>query len=112
DLQVVGSSATPVRKAFALENDLIGDGIDDAYAAGDTVKYIVCPAGTEIYAFLDGGENVSKGDALIPSGDGSLLAFIESTHEAGIIVAYALEAVNISAQSAGGTQARIRVEAA
>ena len=112
DLQVHSTAGGPARKAFALENDLVGKAVGDAYAAGETTQYGVFQAGSEIYAFLDGGENVSIGDPLVSAGDGSLVAFIESTHETGDIVAYAMEAVNNSATSPGGTQLRITVEAA
>jgi hypothetical protein len=111
DLRVHSTSGGPARKAFALENDLIGDAIGDAYAAGATVQYGVFESGAEINAFLDGGENASKGDALVSAGDGSLR--VQSTEvEQDVIVAYAMEAKDNSAQSAGGTQLRIIVEAA
>lgn len=109
DLQVHSSAGGPARKAFALENDLVGDGIDDAYVAGDTVQYGVFPSGSEINAWLAYPENVSAGDPLVSAGDGELVAFIESTYEAGVIVAYAAEAKN---NSAGGAAVRIVAEAA
>lgn len=110
DLQVHGTAGGPARKAFALENDLIGKGIDEAYAAGETVRYGVFASGAEIYAWLDGGQNVAKGDPLVSAGDGSLAGVATET-EQDSIVAYALEAVNNSAATAG-VHARIKVEAA
>lgn len=111
ELRKHSSSGGTARKAFALENDLVGNGVDDDYASGETVQYGVFPAGSEIFAFLDGGENVAKGATLVSSGDGSLRA--EATEpEQDVIVAFALEAVDNSATSAGGVQLRIKVEAA
>ncbi len=109
DLQTHGTAGGPARKAFALDNDLIGDDISVDYASGDTVQYGVFPPGAEVNAHLNYPENVSKGDPLVSAGDGGLVAFIESTHEAGVIVAFANEAVN---NSAGGAQVRIQVEVA
>jgi hypothetical protein len=96
------------RHAFALENDLVGKDFDDDYAAGDTVSYGVFAPGAEVYALLDGAENVSVGDALSAGGDGSLVAADSDEH----VVAFALEDVNNSAESTGGAHARIIVEVA
>ncbi len=109
DLQTHGTAGGPARKAFALENDLIGDAIGDDYAAGDTVQYAVFQPGAEVNALLNYPENVAKGDPLVSGGDGGLVAFIESTHEAGAIVAFAAELKN---NSAGGAQVRIVAEVA
>lgn len=109
DLQTHGTAGGPARKAFALDNDLIGKAIGDDYAAGETTQYGIFQPGAEVNALLNYPENVSKGDPLVSGGDGGLVAFIESTHEAGVIVAFAAEAVN---NSAGGAQTRIVVEVA
>jgi len=106
--QVQSSAGGVAQRAFALENDLIGGGIDDAYADSVTVQYGVFQRGAEVYAWLDGGENVGIGDLLVPAGDGSLAAV--GTDEEYAICAIALEAVDNSAESAGGAQARITVE--
>lgn len=111
DIQVHSTDAGIARKAFALENDLVGDGIDDDYELGDTVQYAVFPSGSEIYAWLDGAENVSTGDALISAGDGSLRA-IGSEPETDVVVAFALEDKNNSSESPNGAHMRIVVEAA
>ncbi len=107
DLQVHGSAGGVGRKAFALENDLIGDAIGDAYVSGDSVQYGVFESGAEINAWLNYGENASKGDGLVSAGDGSL-AVVGSGEDASI-VAYAMEAVN---NTSGGVDVRIKVEAA
>lgn len=71
-LRVHATAGAQCQRGFALENNLIGDGIDDAYASGDNVIYEVFPPGCEVNAFIDVGENITKGDLLISSGDGSL----------------------------------------
>lgn len=93
-----------VPKAFALENDLVGDDIDDAYDADDTVQIGIFGAGCEVYAFLAYGENVVIGDALSAAAGGALQkqAGTEPT------IAFALEAVN---NNAAGLD-RIKVEVA
>jgi len=111
DLRKHSTGGGTARKAFALENDLVGKAIGDDYASGETVRYGVFPSGSEINALLDGGENVAKGARLVSSGDGNLRE--EATEpEQDAIVAYAMEAVDNSATSAGGTPLRITVEAA
>ncbi len=111
DLRKHATEAGPARKAFALENDLVGEGIADAYVSGDTVKYGVFPNGSEVYALLDGGENTSIGSQLMSSGDGSLKV-VETEAQQDSLIAWALEAVDNSATSSGGAQARIKVEVA
>lgn len=105
-----GGNATP---AFALENDLIGDGIDDAYIAGDTVKYAVFSPGANINAILADGETTAVGDKLVSDGAGALEVLVATnTDDTDIdiqtqeIVATALEIV-----AASGSTERIRVEA-
>src|SRR5512146_1628351 len=59
--------ATPggaAQRAFALENDLIGKGVDDAYAANDSALYGVFAPGAEVYALLLTGESCNIGDFL------------------------------------------------
>lgn len=106
DLVVHASAAGQARKAFALENDLVGLGIDDAYALGEMVQYgVFCP-GSEVYAFLAAGENASKGSKLVSAGNGALA--VMGSGEADGLVAFALEAKN----NTGSTAVRIKVEVA
>lgn len=107
ELQVNATAATaPSRKAFALENDLIGKGIDDAYASGETAQYGVFQAGAEVYAFLAAGENAAKGAKLVSAGNGALA--VMGTGEGLGVVAYAAEAKNNTSSFA----VRITVEVA
>lgn len=106
DLQKHSSQNGAARRAFAVENDLVGEDVDDAYDAGDTVQYDVYPQGAEVYAWLAYGQNITTvGAALVSNGDGTLKAAAGSDDHR--TVAYALEAVNASA-----ADARIKVEVA
>lgn len=91
------------QKAFALENDLIGKGIDDAYAADDNVRYGVFTAGAEVYALLLSGETSAIGDFLESAGNGTLQ--VSSTPVEGSNVAIALEAI-----TGGAGAKRVKVE--
>lgn len=102
---VAGGNA---RKAFALENDLVGDGIEDAYDAGDTVLYGVFDRGAEVQALLAYGETTLEGSPLESAGDGTLQVHA-SEGPVDAIVAYAKVAL---ANTAGGAAARITVEVA
>lgn len=94
DVQKHSTVGGQARRAFALENDLIGKGVDDAYAAGDVVQYGVFVPGAEVYAKLTGGETCTKGDALESAGNGLLQ--VSSTPVEGSIVAWALETVSVA----------------
>lgn len=78
------SAVTPVQKAFAVERDELGTGIDGTYAttgsgtgnyyyaSGDQVKVAVCHAGMEITAFLGSGVSCTEDVLLESAGDGTL----------------------------------------
>ena len=97
---------------FALEDEMQGNGIDDAYAAADQVQVWIPTRGDEVYAWLADGQNVSEGDYLESDGAGCLQKYAASS--AGVveypssIVAQALEAVDLSA-SANTAAGRIKV---
>ena len=98
---------------FALEDELQGDGIDDAYAAGDQVQCWIPQRGEEVYAILADGYDIDIGDWLASNGNGYLREHTAETEswavsEAGAvtvlplqIVAQALEAVDNSGGSSG-----------
>ena len=114
DLQKHSTAAGTARKCFALENDLVGGGIDDAYASGDQVQTAVFMSGCEVYALVAASAPaIAKGDALESAGDGTLRKAATDaatdTTQRNSIVGYALEAVD---NSGGGAPARIRVEVA
>ena len=113
---------------FALEDELQGNGIDDAYSAADPVQCWYANRGDEVLAILADGYSVVIGDELASDGNGYLrkhTAEIESwgVSEAGevivlplAIVARALEAVDTSGSSGEessttlGYARRIKVE--
>jgi hypothetical protein len=100
---VQASADIDVAKAFALEADLIGKGIDDNYAADDQVQVAYCRPGDEIYALLPANAAaVVIGDFLQSNGNGALKKLAS-----GVAIAVALEAVD---NSGGATPARIKVE--
>lgn len=87
------------RKAFAVENDLIGKGIADAYNAAETVQYVVASPGVEINAIVSYA--ATKGDFLESNGDGRLK--LSSTPIEGSNIAVAMETV------AGAGSCRVEV---
>lgn len=104
DVQKQSSAAeADAAKTWALENDLVGDDLDDDYASGDTVQYAVFDPGSELQALLAHGENVSEGDALEADGNGALQA-----HSSGRVLAFAREDLN----NTSGSESRIDVEVA
>lgn len=97
-------SALPM---FALENDLVGDDLDDAYASGETVQLGVFAPGEEVQAWLAYGETISEGDPLTSAGDGTLHAAAGTAPDR--VVAYAAED---KTNTTGGAAVRIDVEVA
>lgn len=94
-----GGVATP---SFARPNEVIGKGIDDAYADGDTVLYGVSQSGHEVYGWIADGENIAAGDYLESAGDGTFVAV-----DTGTALVKALETVD---NSTGGAAARMKLE--
>lgn len=76
---------------FAVEDELQGKSIDDAYAVGDPVQVWIPYRGDEVYAILADGETVVKGGPLESNADGTLKA-----GSSGVTVAIALEALDLS----------------
>ena len=65
-----GAKAVPM---FAVENEVIGNGIDDDYAINDTTLFGVMPPGAEIFALLPASAAaIVVGDLLESAGDGTL----------------------------------------
>ena len=108
-------------KMFALEDELQGKGIDDAYAAGDKVQVWLPAPGDVVLGILADGQSVSIGSLLESNGAGYLIAH---TPDAGsqdsiyqdAIVGTSLEDMDASADSSGqdvggglGANKRIKV---
>jgi hypothetical protein len=58
--------------AFAVENDLVGKGINDNYAVGEQIRYQILPDGARVYARVAAAQNIAIGDLLTSNGDGDL----------------------------------------
>jgi hypothetical protein len=96
---------------FALENELEGEDISDAYAADDNVRCWIPNRGDQVRGILADGQTVVIGDFLESNGAGYLQKHVADTesfesNEAGEITVYpnaivgiALEAVDISGSS-------------
>ena len=114
DYRKHATAAGNARKAFALENDLIGSDIDTAYALNDTVQVGLFHSGCEVYALVAAAASaITKGAALESAGNGTVRvqAANAATSQAqrDSVVGYALEAVD---NSGGGSAVRIKIEVA
>ncbi len=90
------ASATPVhQRAFAVENEVVGDGIGDDYAANDTLLYGVFPRGAEVYALVDAAVTI--------------YGLLEATTTGELSPITTGEAVAIALETTGGA-ARCKVE--
>jgi hypothetical protein len=95
---VAGGPAAP---AFAVENDLIGETIEDAYAIGENCIFRTFAQGSAVYAILAASQTIAAGAYLQSNGAGLMSAAAAADN----VVARALEAVTTT-----GATARIRVE--
>jgi hypothetical protein len=96
-------AARNVPRCVAVENDLEGRGIDDAYASGDFVQSETLRGGDWAYAFVPAaGAAIVIGDELEADATGCVIK-----RSAGTPIAVALDALD---NSAGGAPARIRIE--
>ncbi len=92
---------------FALEDELQGKGIDDAYAANAPVQCWIPYRGDIVNAILADGENVAIGDPLTSDGYGRLKKHVTDTGSSAApwtvypeqIVGYAAEALDLSGSS-------------
>lgn len=69
----------PAERLFALEREELGQGIDDAYAIGDRVKYGRYSSGMGVLAFIPSGQNITHGSLLEPAGGGNLRVLASGT---------------------------------
>jgi hypothetical protein len=103
-------NATP--KMFALEDELQGKEIDDAYSTDNPVQVWVCQPGEVVYALLKNGETATVGMPLESAGDGTLQPYVaDSTgvYYPNQIVGIAFEALDLSGSSGEETTYRIPV---
>jgi hypothetical protein len=114
-VRVHASAGGHAQKMFAIEDDLQGNDINDAYTATAQVRCGIFGRGSVVNALIGNGQNIAIGDPLESAGTGELRKY---THDsAGLdttnnIVAYALEAVDMSDSSAADPAGRCAVEIA
>jgi len=128
EVKVHASAGGNVLPMFALEDELQGKGIDDAYAAGDRVQCWIPNRGDIVLAILADGQSCVEGDFLESNGAGYLQVHTPeevssgSGQEGGFsiyhnqIVGIALEEMDALSDSSGqdvggglGVNKRIRV---
>lgn len=90
---------------FAIEDALQGNTIDDNYASGDLVRFIIAGRGDVVLAILEAGQNVTDGALLASDGTGGLQAAAADSDA----VAVALEDRDASASAATLEDRRVRV---
>lgn len=100
---------------FALEDELLGKGIDDNYAISVPIQCWIPGRGDQVYAHLANGETAVVGSYLSSNGDGYLK--VHATGSAAFdfplgIVGQALEAVDMSDSSLADPSGRIIVRIA
>ncbi len=87
---------------FALEDELQGNGINDAYADGDQVQVWIPTRGDQVYAILADGEDVAIGDFLESNGSGELQKHtpdsftFESADSDDVLTVYSNQIVGVS----------------
>jgi len=112
DVDPNSSAGGVCEKMFALEDELQGKTISDAYAIGDPVQCWNATSGEEVLALLADGEDVAIGEVLVSDGTGKLKA---ATADSSAVVveefpiAIALEAVDMSGSSGADPSGRIKV---
>lgn len=104
-----------VLEMFALENELMGGGIDLAYASGDPVQVWIPGDGDIVLGILAASQNVAIGDFLVSNGDGYLRKWITPTSgtvtdiAANPIVGQAVNAVNLTLSTLPDNHIKVRI---
>ena len=104
-VQVHSTEGGNVLPMFAIEDELQGKGIDEAYAAGDQVQVWIPTRGDQVYAILEDGNDVVIGDFLESNGLGEVQLHVADVGDSTVggvdhaIVGVALEAVTLSGSS-------------
>lgn len=113
------AGGNPNPTMVAMEQEIIGNGIDTDYASGDTVQYLIPKPGDVLYMFLADGENIDKGDPVESDGNGDLQEHTPQAVDEGGAATYTIYANAVLGyaeedldNSAGGARARIKVRIA
>ncbi len=109
---VFATNAGMVLPMFAVEDEFQGKTVTDAYAQGDVVQCWIPNRGDVVMGILDVGANVSIGDLLEATDDGTLrkLTIGSSASDGGAIVGVALEALNLTATAAVASFIKVRIK--
>lgn len=105
--------AGQMTRLYAVEDELQGHEIGDAYTTANRVFFKAFLPGDEVYALIANGEDISIGDRLTSNGDGTLkkaAADSSGTVAEDEIAAIALEAVDMSDSSGADPSGRCIVE--
>ena len=104
-VQAVSAADDHVQMRVAVENEVIGNGVDDNYASGDWVLFEVLERGAEFYAVVAAGAAaITWGDFLNVKADGTVLTAVDASANRAV----ALESVD---NSGGGAVTWILCEA-
>ena len=91
---------------FALEDELQGKGLSDAYVAGDVVQVWLPASGDVVFAQLEDEQEIAIGDELESNGDGYLQAHVADVGDSttgtvqNAIVGVALDKLELSSLAA------------
>ena len=109
---VFATNAGMVLPMFAVEDEFQGKTVTDAYAQGDVVQCWIPNRGDVVMGILDKGANVSIGDLLEATDDGTLrkLTIGSSASDGGAIVGVALETLNLTATAAVASFIKVRIK--
>ena len=110
-VQAHGTAAGNVLPMFALENELLGEGIATNYAASAKIQVWIPGRGDVVYALLNDGENAVKGAFLESAGNGKLQVHASASADVNLnpIVGVAVTAVDMSGSSGVDPDGRICV---
>lgn len=93
DIRVQSTAQGDCRRAFALENDLLGKSITDTYATNERVRYGSFHGGQEVLARVAASAPaITKGDALEAASTGT----VRKHTTGGAVIGFALEAIDNS----------------
>lgn len=92
---------------FAIENELVGDGIDTPYAVSSRIQVWIPTRGDQVNAILKDEEVVAVGDFLVSAGNGELKLYDATTSvlDAERPIAVALAALDLTSSSAANIAA-------
>jgi hypothetical protein len=114
-VQAHSTAGGNVLTMVALEDELQGNDLDDAYAADDPVQCWLPTRGAQALLIVADGQNIAVGDLLESDGNGYVQkheADSGGTTTPNQIVGQALEAVDMSGSSAADPTGRIKVRIA